>query len=85
MVPAGDLLADTYRAFYRSHRLRKSFEKMEKQFDKEITAADVPKDLKRRVCAILAKQPALRWDGAIKVVLDATQLSRVRAEKERAK
>jgi len=35
--------------------------------------------------AILAKHAGLRWDDAIQLVLDRTQLSRLRAEKERAK
>ena len=85
VVPDGDLLAETYRAFHRSHRLRKSFKKMERQFDKEIVAADIPEDLEQRICAVLAKHADLRWDDAIHLVLDAKQLPRVRAEKERAK
>ena len=85
VVPDGDLLAKTYRAFHRSDRLRKRFRKMEKQFDKEIAAVEIPEDLDQRVRAILAKHAGLRWDDTIQLVLDRTQLSRVRAEKERAK
>ena len=85
VVPDGDLLAKTYRAFHRSDRLRKRFRKMEKQFDKEIAAVEIPEDLDQRVRAILAKHAGLRWDDAIQLVLDRTQLSRLRAEKERAK
>jgi hypothetical protein len=85
VVPDGDLLAETYRAFHRSRGLRKRFKKMQQQFDKKIAAADIPEDLEQRIRAILAKHADLRWDDAIQLVLDATQLSRVRAEKERAK
>ncbi len=45
----------------------------------------VPKDLKERVRAILAENDDLRWDDAIRLVLDETQLDRVRAEKQKAK
>ena len=85
VVPDDDLLAETYRAFHRSQRLRERFEEMEQQFDKEADAADIPDDLKQRVRAILAEHADLRWDDAIQLVLDETQLSRVRAEKEKAK
>ena len=85
VVPDDDLLAETYRAFHRSQRLRERFEEMEQQFDKEADAADIPDDLKEQVRAILAEHADLRWDDAIQLVLDATQLSRVRAEKEKAK
>ncbi len=44
-----------------------------------------PEDLEQRVRTILAEHADLRWDDAIQVVLDETQLSRVRVEKERAK
>jgi hypothetical protein len=85
MVPADDLLAATYRAFHRSQRLRERFKAMEQQFDKEDATADIPEGLEQRVRAVLAEHADLRWDDAIQVVLDATQLSRVRAEKKRAK
>jgi hypothetical protein len=34
---------------------------------------------------MLKKHPDLRWDEAIQVVLDDTQLDHVRAEKQKAK
>jgi hypothetical protein len=85
MVPADDLLAATYRAFHRSQRLRERFKAMEQRFDKEDATADIPEGLEQRVRAVLAEHADLRWDDAIQVVLDETQLSRVRAEKKRAK
>ncbi len=84
VVPNEDLLEKTYRAFGRSQRLRERFEAMEQQFDKEADAADIPDDLGERVSAVLGEHPDLRWDDAIQLVLDATQLSRVRAEKGKA-
>jgi hypothetical protein len=46
---------------------------------------NVPKNLKTKLQEILKKHPDLRWDDALKVVLDATQLDAVRAEKHKAK
>jgi Topoisomerase 6 subunit A/Spo11, Toprim domain len=85
VVPADDLLANTYRAFHRSQQLCERFEEVEQQFDKETVAAAVPDDLEQRVRAILAEHADLRWDDAIQLVLDARQLSRVRAGKKKAK
>jgi hypothetical protein len=85
VVPDDDLLARTYRAFHRSQRLQKRFKRMEQQFDNESAATKIPQDLDQRVRAILAKHAGLRWDAAIQLVLDRTQLPRLRAEKERAK
>ena len=42
---------------------------------------EVPKNLKEQVRAILDEHRDLRWDDAIQIVLDKTQLDRVRAEK----
>ena len=85
MIPDDDLLAETYRAFHRSEQLRERFEEMEEEFDEEADAIKIPRGLKKRVRAILAKHDDLRWDDAIRLVLDETQLDRVRAEKEKAK
>ena len=85
MIPDDDLLAETYRAFHRSQQLREKFEEMEEEFDEEADAIEIPRGLKKRVRAILAKHGDLRWDDAVRLVLDETQLDRVRAEKEKAK
>lgn len=84
VVPDEDLLESTYRAFHRSQRLRERFKEMEQQFDKEAEAADIPEDLEEQVRAVLAKDTDLRWDDAIQVVLDDTQLPHVREDKEKA-
>ena len=65
VVPDEDLLAETYRAFDRSQRLRKKFKEMEQQFDREDAAADIPEGLGPRVREVLAMHTDLRWDEAI--------------------
>jgi hypothetical protein len=58
---------------------------MEEEFDQEAAAIEIPRGLKKRIRTILAKHDDLRWDDAIWLTLDETQLNRVRAEKEKAK
>ena len=85
VIPDDDLLAETYRALHRSERLREKFEEMEEEFDEEAAAIEIPEGLKDRVRAILADHADLRWDEGVQLVLDETQLDRVRAEKQKAK
>jgi hypothetical protein len=85
VIPDNDMLADTYRAFHRSEQLREKFEELEEELEDEDDDIKVPKDLKKRVRAVLDKHDDLRWDDAIRVVLDKTQLNRVREEKQKAK
>jgi hypothetical protein len=85
VIPDEDTLAETYRVFHRSQKLRKKFEEMEEKFDEEAATIAIPTGLKRRVRAILDKHGDLRWDDAVRVLLDKTQLDRVRADKEKAK
>jgi hypothetical protein len=85
VVPDDDLLAQTYRAFHRSQQLREKFEGMEKELDDEAVEITVPDNLQQQVRAILGKHTDLRWDDAVQIVLDETQLDRVRGEKQRAK
>jgi hypothetical protein len=83
VIPDDDLLGKAYREFHRSQQLEDKFEEM-KHAVKE-TRIKVPKDLKKRVRGILTKHTDLRWDDAVQIVLDKTQLSEVRANKETAK
>jgi DNA topoisomerase 6 subunit A-like protein len=85
VIPDDDLLADTYRAFHRSQQLREKFEEMKSKFEENATEIEVPQDLQVRVRAILGEHDDLRWDDAIQIVLDKTQLDRVRADKRKAK
>jgi hypothetical protein len=83
IVPDEELLAETYRAFHRSGELREEFEDLMAR--KEESTIKVPKNLKQKVRAILAKHPDLRWDDAVRLVLDATALEDVRAKKQEAR
>jgi hypothetical protein len=85
VIPDDDLLAETYRAFDRSERLRERFEKTEAEFDDDEPAITIPKGLKKRVLAILGKHDDLRWDDAVWIVRDKTTLGRVREEKQKAR
>ncbi len=82
VVPDDDLLTEAYQAFHRSQELRDAFEKLEKEFKE--SKIKVPKSLKNKVRAILKNHPDLRWDDAVQVVLDETQLDHVREKKQRA-
>jgi hypothetical protein len=83
VVPDEDLLAETYRAFHRSQELRERFEEMER--DEEADEIEIPTNLTEQVRAILGEHGDLRWDDAIKIVLDDTTLDRVREDKQKAK
>jgi hypothetical protein len=83
VIPDDDLLGKTYQAFHHSQQLRERFEEIKDEF--EDTEIEVPKDLKKKVRAVLDKHDDLRWDDAIQIVLDETRLNRVRAEKQKAK
>ena len=83
VVPDEKLLGEAYRTFHRSKELGKKFQQMESKF--KASKIKVPKNLKTKVQAILKKHPDLRWDDALKIALDATQLDAVRAAKQKAK
>jgi hypothetical protein len=85
VVPDDDLLAETYRAFHHSQQLREKFEEIEEEFEEGDTEVEVPQNLKEQVRRVLDKHRDLRWDDAVQIVLDGTQLDRVRAEKQKAK
>ena len=85
VIPDDDLLAETYRAFHRGQQLRLQFEEVKKRFDENATEIEIPGDLKKQVRAVLDEHGDLRWDDAVQIVLDETQLDRVRAEKQKAK
>jgi hypothetical protein len=83
VIPGDDLLVKAYQAFHHSQKLRDIFEKAKRKYKK--TKIDVPDDLKEKVRAALDKHGDLRWDDAVQIVLDATQLDHVREEKQKAK
>jgi Topoisomerase 6 subunit A/Spo11, Toprim domain len=85
VIPDDDLLGKTYRAFHHSQELRRKFEKLEAEFTTAHTGIEVPGNLQEQVRAVLDEHDDLRWDDAVQIVLDKTQLARVRAEKRKAK
>jgi hypothetical protein len=83
VVPADDVLAEAYQAFHRSNQLSEQFEELEAEFEEDEIAT--PKNLSKKVRAILKKHPELRWDEAIQIMLDNTQLDHVIEKKHEAK
>jgi Topoisomerase 6 subunit A/Spo11, Toprim domain len=83
VVPDDDLLAETYRIFHHSYQLREKFEEMKAGF--KDTEIEVPGGLNEKVRALLDEHSDLRWDDAVQIVLDGTQLDRVREKKQEAK
>jgi hypothetical protein len=85
VAPSEDVLAEVYRAFRRSEQLREKFEEVEAAFDGVDEDESVPKKLADKVRAVLKRSPDLRWDEAVRVVLDKKTLDRVREDKRKAK
>ena len=83
VIPDDDLLRETYLAFHASNELRDIYKEAESNF--KATKIAVPANLKQRVRAILAKHDDLRWDDAVQIVIDKTQLDRGRSEKQKAR
>jgi hypothetical protein len=77
-----DLLREAYRMFRRSQQLHEKFKKMEDEF--KGTKIKVPRNLKEQIRAILDEHSDLRWDDAIRSILDET-VDHVRVEKQKAK
>ena len=85
VVPDDDTLEGAYRAFHRSRGLRKAFAEIEKAYDAKAKDVAIPKDLQSSVRAILDKHRDLRWDDAVRLVLDKRGIKRVRANKAKAR
>jgi hypothetical protein len=83
VIPDDDLLGEAYQAFHASKQLRDIYEEAASKF--KPTKIRVPADFKKRVRAILAKHDDLRWDDAIQIVIDKTQLDHVRSKKQKAR
>jgi hypothetical protein len=79
------LLAKTYQAFHRSAQLQKKFKEMKDACEAEASTIETPPDLREKVVAVVAEHDDLRWDDAIAIVLDETQLDHVRDKKQKAK
>ena len=85
VVPDGETLEEAYRAFHRSEGLRKAFEEVEEAYDDEAETIPIPKGLTTKVRAIVNKHRDLRWDDAVRLVLDKRGIKRVRADKAKAR
>jgi hypothetical protein len=83
VIPDEDLLGKTYEAFHHSQQLRKRFGALKREYND--SKIEVPKDLRTKVRAVLNMHADLRWDDAVKIVLDETQLDRVRADKQKTR
>jgi hypothetical protein len=83
VVPSDGLLAETFKAFHRSNQLCEQFEKLKQEFEEDEIA--IPKNLAKKVRAILKRHPDLRWDDAVRIVLDDSSLDDVREKKQQAK
>jgi hypothetical protein len=83
VIPDDDMLVDTFKALHRSNQLREEFEELEQEFEEDEIAS--PKNLGKKVRAILKKNPDLRWDDAVQIVLDDSSLDDVRGNKQEAK
>jgi hypothetical protein len=83
VIPDDDLLAKTYQAFHASQELRDVYEAAKGKFN--ATKIDIPGDLKEKVRSILVEHDDLRWDDAIQIILDESQLDCVRAKKRKSK
>jgi hypothetical protein len=85
VIPDRKLLCDAYRAFHRSKQLQDIFEKAESEFEKTKSKVKIPSDLDKKVSRILEEHDDLRWDDAVRVAFDKTQLDHVRAQKKKGK
>jgi hypothetical protein len=89
VIPNDDVLAATYKAFDRSNRLSEKFEEPQESFEEEDPFEEeddikVPKNLSNKVRTIFNKNPDLRWDEALKIILGSSA-DDVREEKREAK
>jgi len=85
VIPDDDLLGQAYVAFHHSRQLRDVFEDAQKQYESEAEKVAVPDNLREQINEILDEHDDLRWDDAIQIALDESQLDHVRAKKRKAK
>jgi hypothetical protein len=70
IVPPKQALDEAYELFDRGRRLEEAYERAKADVD---IADDIsaPVDIERRVGEILKQRPTLRWDAAVRQVLEA--------------
>ena len=69
IVPDQDLLAEVYIGMERGRRLEKEAEELLDEIDTE--DCKPPKNLEQRVRKMLKKSPLMRWDAAVKAIVDS--------------
>jgi hypothetical protein len=68
IVPEQELLAEVYTEMQRGRRLQEAVDDLEDEIDDEDFKA--PKDLQRRVAALLKRHPEMTWHRAIRLIID---------------
>jgi hypothetical protein len=68
IVPEQKLLAEVYVGMRRGRRLQDAVDDLPDEIDAD--GLEAPKGLKRRVAAILKREPEKRWDGALAEIVD---------------
>jgi hypothetical protein len=81
VIPDDSVLGEAYQAFHYNHRLKAIFEKAKRELVE--SEVKVPDDLEFRVRKILREHDDLRWDDAVQVALDETQLDTCERGKEK--
>jgi hypothetical protein len=69
IVPDPDLLSDVYIGMERGRRLEEATEQLLDEIDME--DCKPPKNLEQRVRQMLKRSPWMRWDAAVKAIVDA--------------
>ena len=65
--------------------MREKFEETAQAYDAAAAAIAIPADLSALVVAMLDQHRDLRWDDAVRLVLNEAAIERVRADKDKAK
>jgi hypothetical protein len=71
IVPDEELLAEIYRVFMRSKRIEKIVADEIKKH--HYAKVDLPHNLGKKVVALLAENPEVRWDAAVRAIVDETE------------
>jgi hypothetical protein len=72
IVPPKQTLDETYRLFERGQRLQEAYVAAETDLD--VAEVSAPDDIEQQVTKILKDRPTLRWDAAVKEVLEQGNL-----------
>jgi hypothetical protein len=70
IVPSEESLAEAYRLFTRDAKVQEVIDEAIEKIDGDEDETEVPADLEKRVRDYLVKHPTVRWDEAVKKVVD---------------